>query len=192
MKYFIFLFSISFHELGHLIFGHFFKINIKNIKFGIFGFKAFGKNSKNKYKIFVYLAGPLFNFILFFICLKILKYNFKHFYIYLKINKLVLYTAYTNLVLGFLNLLPVLPLDGGNILKIILSKKLDLTKSTKITLIIGKAFLVFLTALYCIFIFYIKNIWIFCALIYLWIIFFKEEKNFLLSSKIIDFTKDCC
>lgn len=93
---------------------------------------------------------------------------------------------YTNLLLGIINLLPILPLDGGNILNCILEKKVGFYISGKISLFVSKIVLIIISLIYCFAIFYLKNFWIFCGIIYLWILFFKEEKNFALYLKILD------
>ena len=84
-----------------------------------------------------------------------------------------------NLFLCVVNLLPILPLDGGNILNcILLEENLSFKTSTSISLLISKIVLIFLSLIYCFAIFYLKNVWIFLGIIYLWILFFKEERKF--------------
>ena len=147
----------------------------------IFGYSIKNSNFnyiKTLHKILVYLAGPIFNF-----GLAIIFYKLEICY------ELSFYMFYTNLLIGIVNLLPILPLDGGNILNCILEKKFGITISGRISLLIGKSVLIFISLIYCFAIFYLKNIWIFCGIIYLWILFLKEESDFELYLKILDKTK---
>ena len=183
MIYIIFFISITVHEIGHLITSKLFNIKIGKPRLGIFGYstKEFKKNSLTKplHKILVFLSGPAFNFIL-----AILIYNLEKFY------EISFYMFYTNLLIGIVNLLPILPLDGGNILNCILENKFNFYISGKVSLFIGKIILIFISLIYCFAIFYLKNMWIFCGIIYLWILFFKEERNFELYLKILNKSKN--
>ena len=183
MIYVIFFISITAHEIGHLITSKLFNIKIGKPKLGLFGYsiKEFKTNSLAKpiHKIMIFLSGPVFNFIL-----AILFYNLGKFY------KISFYMVYTNLLIGIINLFPILPLDGGNILSCILENKFNFYISRKISLFIGKIILIFISLIYCFAIFYLKNMWIFCGIIYLWILFFKEEKNFELYLKILNKSKN--
>ena len=123
------------HELGHLIFGMIlgfkpYLFEIKPIGFSVsFNNAIEDYNKKIKKgnllelkKIFVYIAGPMVNilvsFILYFFNIDIL----------LKVELI-----YLNLILAFVNLLPIYPLDGGRILKCILCISYGLKKSYIIT-----------------------------------------------------------
>lgn len=183
MIYIIFFISITVHEIGHLITSKLFNIKIGKPRLGIFGYstKEFKTVSSTKplHKILVFLSGPAFNFIL-----AILIYNLEKFY------EISFYMFYTNLLIGIVNLLPILPLDGGNILNCILENKFNFYISGKVSLFIGKIILIFISLIYCFAIFYLKNMWIFCGIIYLWILFFKEERNFELYLKILNKSKN--
>ena len=69
------------------------------------------------------------------------------------------------------------------------AKKIDKI-SNEIALLISKIILILLSLIYCFAIFYLKNVWIFCIIIYLWILYFKEEKKFELYLKILNKVKD--
>ncbi len=86
--------------------------------------------------------------------------------------------VYTNLLLGIFNLLPIIPLDGGNILISFLNYKFNVNDSIKMALIISKLELIILSIVYCIFILILKNLWIFVLIIYLWYLYLKEEEKF--------------
>lgn len=167
--YIYFFISILIHEISHIIIAKLYKINIKNLRVCIFGFSAQIENNqknKSKQKIFMYFVGPLSNFLL-----AIIFYftNIE----YLEKLKLI----YINLSLGVFNLLPILPLDGGNILKELLKIKYKNLKANKISLFISKTCLAGLIFTYSIVIIKVKNISILALIIYLIYLNFIEERK---------------
>ena len=167
------------HELGHLLLGILlgmkpekleiipvgirvtFKINIKDINS-----KIKQTNKLEIKKIFVAIAGPVVNLILIYIA-AISKTN-----IISKINFI-----YANLLLVIINLVPIYPLDGGRILKGIISifkgkKKAEQTIN-KISIIIG----IIISALGIWTLINNKNIAILFFLLYIWIIIIQENKK---------------
>ncbi len=168
------------HELGHLLVGILlgmkpekleiipvgirvtFKINIKDINS-----KIKQTNKLEIKKIFVAIAGPLVNLILIYIA-AISKTN-----IISKINFI-----YANLLLVIINLIPIYPLDGGRILKGIISifkGKKKAEQTTNITsIIIG----IIISALGIWILINNKNIAILFFLLYIWIIIIQENKKF--------------
>lgn len=167
------------HELGHLLVGILlgmkpekleiipvgirvtFKINIKDINS-----KIKQTNKLEIKKIFVAIAGPLVNLILIYIA-AISKTN-----IISKINFI-----YANLLLVIINLIPIYPLDGGRILKGIISifkGKKKAEQTTNITsIIIG----IIISALGIWILINNKNIAILFFLLYIWIIIIQENKK---------------
>lgn len=104
-SYFVCYLFIVFHELSHIIFASIFGKKIKKIKLSIAGVcVVFNNNDELKIikKIIIYIAGPLANIILAMLFIKI-DFIFE-----------------VNIFLAILNLMPVYPLDGYNILKCIL------------------------------------------------------------------------
>lgn len=176
----IYLLMIAFaliHELGHLICGLAlgmkpekmeinpcgvsiaFKLNLKDyneklIKGNLFEIK----------KIIIAIAGPVVNLI---IILITLNCNMN---IFLGIK-----IIYINLILFLFNLLPFYPLDGGRILKSLLHIFLGKIKSETYIDKISFIVLIILTMISSIIIFYIKNIAIFIIIIFLWILYLKEN-----------------
>lgn len=168
------------HELGHLLVGILlgmkpekleiipvgirvtFKINIKDINS-----KIKQTNKLEIKKIFVAIAGPVVNLILIYIA-AISKTN-----IISKINFI-----YANLLLVIINLIPIYPLDGGRILKGIISifkGKKKAEQTTNITsIIIG----IIISALGIWILINNKNIAILFFLLYIWIIIIQENKKF--------------
>jgi len=123
---FISLFSILFHETAHSNAAR--KYGIKFQKIVLFGFGGIAfqpieiTNPKNE--IYMASAGPLISFIIsglsFLIWYGIHQTNMLIIQGF-PISSIVFYSATINLVIGFFNLLPVFPSDGGRILRSFLS-----------------------------------------------------------------------
>lgn len=167
--YIIFLIFISLHELAHTIIGIIQGFKLEKIEIMPYGLsiKFYYFNDANyKKKIITYLAGPVLNFILalVFFCIRTNE-------------RLVVYCFFINVILGIANLLPILPLDGGKILKEILKIKYAYKKSYVLINKIGSYILIILTAIYSLLILKIKNIGILLTLLYLWYLKILEEKK---------------
>lgn len=110
--YIMFLLFVFIHEIAHLIVGVLIGGKPKKLYINPFGISleiySYRKN-KSLNKILFYLIGPLSNFIFAVI--------FKHLELDIVLKEKLIYT---NLAICFFNLLPILPLDGGKILKEIL------------------------------------------------------------------------
>ncbi len=105
-SYFVCYLFIIFHELSHIIFASIFGKKIRKLKLSIAGVcVVFNNNDGLKIikKIIIYLAGPLGNIIL-----ALLFRNID-------------FVFEINIFLAILNLMPVYPLDGYNILNCILT-----------------------------------------------------------------------
>lgn len=168
--YFIFLISILLHEIAHMIVGVCLGLKIKKIMFNPLGmcleFIGYRENKKTIKKIIINLSGPLFNLI-FAIIISYLNIEYK-----LKVD-----LFYTNLLLGIFNLLPIIPLDGGKVLKEILSIKFGYKNANIYSMNISKILLIFISLSYSILIFKIKNIFLFFIIVYLWYLQIIEEKK---------------
>ena len=126
------LFSVLLHEVGHLIFMWIFECEPKSIKLVPASISITRGISAKKYgDLLISLAGPMVNLIMF--CS-------------LYVNFLITKSAFSldcaliNLAFFIFNMLPVSGLDGGTVLKIILSKKFkDPLKAERIVRIITLA-----------------------------------------------------
>lgn len=112
--------SVLAHELGHSLVAIRQGVEVKSITLFIFGGLAtLGEESKTPGEAFrVAIAGPLVSFTLF----GLLKGIGSFTPIAGPIAAMVALLAYVNLALGVFNLIPGLPLDGGNVLKALVWK----------------------------------------------------------------------
>lgn len=155
---------ILLHELGHLVTGITIGLKVKKINIHISGlsveFENYGKQ-RNANKIVVDIAGPLINIIALVIALIIKQEEI----------------AYINLLLAIVNLLPIYPLDGGQILRTLLRKRFTYKETINFIESISQYTLIILTAIASCYLLIGKNIGIFIAILYLWTIIFKEKRK---------------
>lgn len=165
------------HELGHLVAGLALGMVPESIKLMPYGlsisFKLIPKDYNKKIgtgnlleikKIIVAIAGPLTNFFIILIIFN-LKIDL--------ISNLII--VYANLLIIIFNLLPIYPLDGGRILKGILHIIVGKKESEKYINNISFISLVILTFIGSIGIYCLKNIAIFYIIIFLWLLYIKED-----------------
>ncbi len=125
---------ILLHELAHCYACIYYNIGISEIKIFVFGgvAKFQGHIEENpKQEIVIALAGPVLNFIFIIITLLIVnKFN-------IKMNNTVQLFLTVNIVIGLFNLIPILPLDGGRIVRGIIGHYLGIKKATYIIIKLG-------------------------------------------------------
>ena len=112
--------SVLAHELGHSFVAISQGISVKSITLFIFGgLAALEKESETPFQAFsVAIAGPLVS-ILLFVIFTLIDTNFA---LNMGLKAIIAPVAYINLVLALFNMIPGLPLDGGNVLKAIVWK----------------------------------------------------------------------
>lgn len=167
--YFLFMLFIILHEIGHLITGILLGYKPKEISLNITGisleFYNYNIDKKDLFQILILISGPIVNIIL----AVILYYQNIEF-----VRKIELVVI--NMILAIINMLPILPLDGGKILKILIKESLGYKKSIIISERISKIFIYTMMIIYSACILYIKNIGILLFLIYVYILNNKECK----------------
>lgn len=179
--YVIFVIFIMCHELAHLLVGLICGLKPKMISINPLGvsiqFYLYKDKCKWK-KILTYLAGPILNLV----CAII--------FILFHINEEIkMKIVYTNFLLTIFNLIPMLPLDGGKIMKIILVKKVGNKEASIFMNKLTHVILVSITFLYSIAILKLKNFAIFLLILYLWYLKHIEDrklKTMLLAYEIIE------
>jgi len=148
ITFIILFFSVFIHELGHAITAKYLGVKPKDIIISALGGLARIESLKDKpeKEVLISSAGPIMNLILFlsslFYVLVISKENIQiselNTFIYTEYFSIVYKIGFINLLFFILNLIPAFPMDGGRILRALLSIRLGNHKATKIASIIGR------------------------------------------------------
>ncbi len=138
--FFIYFFITFLHELGHIITAKLFRLKINKIKLLAIGFNAEIDNldyTNSLKEFFISIAGPLTYFLSAHCLLYFYKLDYISYNAFMQAKIINKYTL-------FFNLLPIIPLDGGRILKIIIDNFLTSKKSLYLTSILS----IFLTLIF--------------------------------------------
>lgn len=165
----IFFFTLL-HELGHLFSGIILGLRLKKIECTMAGFSIEFEDKKiNNYilknkrritkNIIVDAGGPIINVIF-----VLIGFGIKNTDI-----------IYANLIIFLVNILPIIPLDGGRILKNFLLYKYTFKTVNNVIIEISKYNLIILTLIGSIVVIYLKNIMVSIFIIYLWCLYIKEK-----------------
>lgn len=162
-SYYMCYLFIVFHELAHVFVGSLFGRKIEKIEFSLSGVCAsfekkrytYIKNKNTYYSLFtdllIYIAGPLSNILLAIV--------FK--------NNIIIITI--NISLAMLNLIPIYPLDGYNILSIFVDIIYKNNRGKILIYVIQFVFILVLVMFAILQIIYLNNISILIFLIYIFI-----------------------
>ena len=130
----IILFSVLFHEFGHAITAVAFKQKSRIQLVALGGLTSYeGPKLSFSKQFLIVLNGPLFGLLLFVFATLLLRLDFAAWPV---IHGILRATQIANLIWSVANLLPVLPLDGGQLLRIVLEGAFGL-KGFKAALLIG-------------------------------------------------------
>lgn len=134
---FILLLIIFIHESGHYFISNL--INIKTNKIVIYPFGGLtiydsDLNLNTNKELLSLSGGILFQIIFYFISVILFKNNFITYNVFIIIKKI-------NYLLISFNFLPIIPLDGGRLLNIILDKIFSYKLSNKISIVISIIFM---------------------------------------------------
>lgn len=166
------------HEMAHTIIGLILKLKPKTLEIQPFGvgiiFESFENSERNK--IIIALAGPITNILIALI------------FIFIKI-KVQTTIVNVNILLAMFNLIPIYPIDGGRILKAILTTKEGKERAETAINKVSNITLIIITLLSSILILVYKNIGLFIIIIYLWILVMKENKRYELNKRIENIIK---
>lgn len=161
------LFCCVIHEAGHIICLLILGEKPKLIELSFYGIKLERKNAgtNRTEEIAVYASGPLANLVLSAVIFALSN------------TRGMKTAAIISLCVGLFNLLPCVPLDGGNILHFLFSGFMNEEKSEKVSFFISVAVLVPMAAAGIILFFKSKNITLVAVSVYLMLINFISRKK---------------
>lgn len=152
--FFMFLFSISMyilvilHEYGHALTARKYGVNTRDIIISPIGGVARLERIPEKpiQEFFVAIAGPAVNLFIGLLILPILYFGREHGFhllgeeidFFSKYENFLPMVFYANGILAVFNMVPAFPMDGGRVLRALLSMKIHRVKATQIASIIGQ------------------------------------------------------
>ncbi len=143
--------SVLLHELSHSLVAISRGLSVKEIDLFIFGGVAMIEEEAPdpKSEFLIAIAGPIASFLIGFFFF-LIAYYYPHDDLF---NGVVNYLMIVNFILGFFNLVPAYPLDGGRVLRALLWSRKDLLTATKISSQVGVFFAYFLISVGILYIF---------------------------------------
>lgn len=164
------------HELGHLLCGVALGFKVKCLKITPLGFSVEFYTNIEEYnikikksnlvilkKLMVDFAGPMVNIVFI-----IISFTFK------LANNII----YSNIIILIVNLIPIYPLDGGRILKNVLKFFFKNKKAERYVNVISNIFVILISFIFSVAIYYYKNISILFAIIFIWVLILRENKRY--------------
>ncbi|HKE19347.1 MAG TPA: site-2 protease family protein [Kofleriaceae bacterium] len=127
--------SVVLHELGHALVARHLGVNVSRIELHFFGGAAQMTDQPRSARdeIAIAAAGPAVSFALAGVSLVLAQLSGLGLFALL---------AWINLVLGAFNLVPALPMDGGRILRAVLSRRMGFLRATEASVQVARVFTV--------------------------------------------------
>jgi Zn-dependent protease len=127
--------SVVLHELGHALVARHLGVNVSRIELHFFGGAAQMTDQPRSAgdEIAIAAAGPAVSFALAGLSLLLAQVTGAWLFQLL---------AWINLILGAFNLVPALPMDGGRILRAILSRRMGFLRATETSVVVARVFAV--------------------------------------------------
>ena len=173
--YILFMLFAIIHECFHLLTGIILGYKVKSIRIMALGISIAFKEREEEYntkikksnfnnlkKIIILIMGPVSNILIAFL------------FLFLDMAEVV----YINVLIAIFNLLPIYPLDGGQILNRVLRIVYGNFEAYKITNSINNIIMSIITALASIGILYTKNLAIIFIIIFMWYLIIKENRKY--------------
>ncbi len=124
--------SVLLHELGHALVARQLNVNVSSIALSFFGgaAKMTDLPRSANHEVLIAAAGPAVSLVLGGLGLGLGT---------LLHVPLLAWIGYTNFIIAAFNLIPALPMDGGRILRALLSRRMDYVRATDISVKIARA-----------------------------------------------------
>jgi len=142
-------FCVILHEVGHSLMAVHYGIEVKDIILlpigGVSRMEEIPEDPKKE--INISLVGPMVSFslaLIFFLILRAMGRSPSLASLSLFGGNLLVNLFWINLILGMFNLIPAFPMDGGRVLRGVLTISMDSLKATKIAVGVGQAFAILL------------------------------------------------
>ncbi len=171
-EFLIYFSVLCLHEFAHYFVAKRLGYVLNKVIFMPYGVGLGGKNQTilPKHEIVIACAGPVLNLVLAVVCICFwwvvpISYAYTQFFVI------------SNLTLGFFNLLPVFPLDGGRVVVCLLSEKLKRIKAYKIMKVSGFIFSAIFAVMFFISVFSKVNLTFFFISFFLFSSCFGNDAN---------------
>lgn len=137
------------HELGHAITAQKFNIQTKQITLlpigGVASLEDFPEEPKEE--LLITLAGPAVNILIALLLYLVIPFDFfreldqeqmQQFFSEISARNFLFLLFYANIILAVFNFIPAFPMDGGRILRALLSMRMDRVRATQISANLGQ------------------------------------------------------
>ena len=157
--------ALAIHEIGHIIAAVILNIKLERFKITLFGFNLNANLEEIKLidKTILFFAGPFLNIVM---CIVLRNSEYIKF-------------AEINIFLALINMVPIVPLDGGNICKAMLEEIIDSSSVCRYMILTNCFFIVCFSV-----IIYLYRNWLYFILIIMAVRGIMEENRYILEKSI--------